>query len=179
MVGVLHKNGERVSGAGWRETQHGWIYPGVATKDMLDGLATRWHNMANFSNEKEREEIILPHEAIWLVQRCFQEHKVRRMLAKCEKILVKKLAEMVFGENCGVKNQALVAPQRARLSDGSLITLGLPAVFTAKISTLSDMQLSLFANFKISAALPSVKWELYMSGPYAVSREKLLLDRTC
>ena len=178
-VAVLHIGEEVFNGFSWSNTPTGWIYPGAEAKEILEGLATRWKNMSNFINEKERKEILLPYEAIWLVQRCVQEYKVRRMLAKCEKILVKKLAEMVFGENCGVKNQALVAPQRARLSDGSLITLGLPAVFTAKISTLSDMQLSLFANFKISAALPSVKWELYMSGPYAVSREKLLLDRTC
>ena len=178
-VAVLHIGEEVFNGFSWSNTPTGWIYPGAAAKEILEGLAIRWKNMANFIDEKERKEILLPYEAIWLVQRCVQEYKVRRVLAKCEKILVKKLAEMVFGANYNIRVRPLAAPQSATLDDGSLMTLGLPAVFNANISTLSEMQLSLFTSLKISAAFPSVKWKLYTSGPHPVSRKMLLLDKAC
>ena len=174
---VLHKNDEVFIGARWSNTPHGWIYPGAAAHDMLKGLATRWENMANLINEREMESIILPHESIWLVQRCFQEHKVRMKLARCERVLVRKLAEMMFGEDYRKEAGPLAAPQSATLYDGSLLTLGLPAVFNARTGTLSGIQLGLFTQLKIAAAMPSVSWTLELDGPHPVSRDKLLLDK--
>jgi len=177
-VPVLHKNGEVFAGASWGNTPHGWIYPGAASRDVLKELSVRWKNMANLINEKEMESIILPHESMWLVKRCFQEHKVRIKLAKCERLLVKKLAEMVFGEDYRKEAGPLIAPQSARLTDGSVLTLGLPSVFnSSRIVAMSDMQLSMFSKLKISAAIPSVSWRLKLDGPHPVSREKLLLDK--
>ena len=176
-VAVLHKNDAIFTGARWGNTPHGWIYPGAAAKDILNGLAARWSNMANLINEREMESIILPHESIWMVQRCFQEHRVRLKLAKCERILVKKLAEMMFGKDCHEESAPLAVPRSSTLLDGSLLTFGLPAVFNAKVKTLSFIQLGLFNQLKISAALPSVSWSLGLDGPHPVSREKLLIDK--
>jgi len=174
---VLHKNDAVFTGDKWSNTPHGWIYPGAAAKDILDGLAARWANMANLINEREMESIILPHESIWLVQRCFQEHKVRMKLARCERILVRKLAEMTFGKDYRKESGPLAVPRSSTLYDGSLLTLGLPAVFNARTGTLSGIQLGLFTQLKISAALPSVSWILELDGPHPVSREKLLIDK--
>ena len=177
-VPVLHKNNEVFAGASWGNTPHGWIYPGSASRDILKELAVRWKNMANLINEKEMDSIILPHDAMWLLKRCFQEHKVRIKLAKCERLLVKKLAEMMFGEDYRKEAGPLIAPQSARLQDGSLLTLGLPSMFnSSRIVAMSDMQLSMFSKLKISAAMPSVSWRLKLDGPHPVSREKLLVDR--
>ena len=178
-VPVLHTGKDILIGARWDSTPQGWVYPGGAAKEVLEGLAIKWENMSNFINEKELGEITLPHEAMWLVQRCVQEHKVRRLLAKCERHLIRKLASMMFGKNYQLSPRPLIAPQSATLDDGSLLTLGLPAVFKTKVDKLSDMQLGLFTALKISAAIPSVAWGLGISGPHVVSREKLLLDREC
>jgi len=175
-VAVLHKDGEVFTGAKWGNTPHGWIYPGAAARDILDGIAIRWENMANLINEREMESIILPNETIWLVRRCFQEHKVRLKLAKCERLLVKKLAEMAFGRDHYQEVGPLVEPRSSRLLDGSLLTFGLPAVFNSRTSALSGIQLGLFANLGISAALPSVTWQLELEGPVPISRERLLID---